>query len=109
MVPLRSELEQSLGWIVLALLLGGCLLVMLPFVTALLWGTVLSVSSWPLYRGLFSWLIFCGVIGGGIAFGFTGLFLGPPLLAVGYRLVGEWTSNHPAPTTAEAPVPSKSS
>ena len=52
MTPLRSKLEQSLGWIVLALLLGGCLLVMLPFVTALLWGMVLSVSSWPLYRRL---------------------------------------------------------
>ena len=25
---------------------------LLPFVTALLWGTVLSVSSWPLYRRL---------------------------------------------------------
>lgn len=48
----RSKLEQNLGWISLALLLGGCLLVLLPFVTALLWGTVLSVSSWPLYRRL---------------------------------------------------------
>jgi predicted PurR-regulated permease PerM len=52
MAPLRTKLEESLGWIVLALLLGGCLLVMLPFVTALLWGMVLSVSSWPLYRRL---------------------------------------------------------
>ena len=52
MTPLRSKLEQNLGWIVLALLLGGCLLVLLPFVSTLLWGTVLSVSSWPLYRRL---------------------------------------------------------
>ena len=50
--PLRSKIEQQLGWIVLALLLCGCLLVMLPFVSALLWGTVLSVSSWPLYQRL---------------------------------------------------------
>ena len=50
--PLRSKLEQNLGWIILALLLGGCLLVLLPFVSALLWGTVLTVSSWPLYRRL---------------------------------------------------------
>ncbi len=48
----RSKLEQNLGGIILALLLGGCLLVLLRFVTALLWGTVLSVSSWPLYRRL---------------------------------------------------------
>lgn len=46
----RSKLEQNLGWIALALLLGGCLLVMLPFLTSLLWGTVLAVSCWPLYR-----------------------------------------------------------
>jgi len=50
--PLRSKLEQQLGWIILAVLLGGCLLVMRPFVSALLWGTVLSISSWPLYRRL---------------------------------------------------------
>jgi predicted PurR-regulated permease PerM len=52
MTPLRSKLEQNIGWIVLALLLGGCLLVMLPFASALLWGMVLSVSSWPVYRRL---------------------------------------------------------
>ena len=45
----RTKFEQSLGWIVLALLLGGCLLVLLPSVSALLWGMVLSVSCWPLY------------------------------------------------------------
>ena len=49
MTPLRSKLEQNLGWILLALLLGCCLLVLWPFVTALLWGAVLSFSSWPLY------------------------------------------------------------
>jgi hypothetical protein len=36
MPELRSKLEQNLGWIILALLLGGCLLVLLPFVSALL-------------------------------------------------------------------------
>ncbi len=48
-IPLRTQFEQKIGWIILALLLGGCLLVLLPFVSALLWGTVLSVSSWPVY------------------------------------------------------------
>lgn len=52
MTALRTKVEQQLGWIALALLLGGCLLVMLPFVSALLWGTVLSVSAWPLYQRL---------------------------------------------------------
>lgn len=52
MTPLRPKLEQNLGWIILALLLGGCLLVLLPFVSALLWAVVLSSSCWPLYRRL---------------------------------------------------------
>ena len=37
-------------------------------------------------------LIFFGVIGGAVAFGFIGAFLGPTLLAVGYRLVMEWSA-----------------
>jgi predicted PurR-regulated permease PerM len=35
-------------------------------------------------------LIFFGVIGGVLSFGFIGVFLGPTLLAVGYRLMLDW-------------------
>jgi len=52
MAPLRPKLEQNLGWIILALVLGGCILILLPFASALLWAVVLSYSSWPLYRRL---------------------------------------------------------
>lgn len=38
-------------------------------------------------------LIFCGVIGGALAFGLVGVFLGPTLLAVTFRLIEEWSSN----------------
>jgi predicted PurR-regulated permease PerM len=55
MNPLRTRLEQNLGWAVLLLLFVGCLLVMLPFVSALLWATVLSYSSWPLFCRLLPW------------------------------------------------------
>jgi predicted PurR-regulated permease PerM len=37
-------------------------------------------------------LILFGVLGGALAFGFIGVFIGPTLLAVGYRLVTEWAS-----------------
>lgn len=37
-------------------------------------------------------VVFLGVLGGMLAFGVIGAFLGPALLAVGYRLLGEWTS-----------------
>jgi predicted PurR-regulated permease PerM len=36
-------------------------------------------------------LIFCGVIGGALAFGLVGVFLGPTLLAVAFRLIDEWS------------------
>ncbi|MDP3672322.1 MAG: AI-2E family transporter [Telluria sp.] len=36
-------------------------------------------------------LVFLGVLGGVIAFGFVGLFIGPTLLAVGYSLMSDWT------------------
>jgi predicted PurR-regulated permease PerM len=37
-------------------------------------------------------LIFCGVIGGALSFGLVGVFLGPTLLAVAFRLIEEWSS-----------------
>lgn len=36
-------------------------------------------------------LVFLGVLGGVVAFGFIGVFLGPVLLALGYALVSEWS------------------
>jgi len=50
MTPLAQKLERNLGWIVLIVLLSGCLFVMRPFVSALLWAVVLCFSSWPIYR-----------------------------------------------------------
>ena len=46
-------------------------------------------------------LIFFGVLGGAFAFGFIGVFLGPTILAVGYRVVSEWTATQPQAAAAE--------
>jgi predicted PurR-regulated permease PerM len=35
-------------------------------------------------------LVFMGVLGGLITFGFIGVFLGPVILAIGYALLTEW-------------------
>lgn len=41
-------------------------------------------------------LIFVGVIGGALAFGLVGVFIGPTLLAVCFRLIAEWSAgNYP--------------
>lgn len=37
-------------------------------------------------------LVFCGLIGGALTFGLVGVFLGPVLLAVGFRLIDEWST-----------------
>lgn len=49
-------------------------------------------------------LILSGVIGGLIAFGMIGLFIGPVVLAVSYRLVSVWVHEAPAPDEAPEEV-----
>ena len=51
-----QKIERNLGWGVVLLLLAGCLLVLRPFVSALLWAVVLCISSWPIYSRLLGWL-----------------------------------------------------
>ncbi|MDP3849527.1 MAG: AI-2E family transporter [Luteolibacter sp.] len=48
-------------------------------------------------------LIFCGVIGGALAYGLVGVFLGPTLLAVAFRLIEEWSSSRYASQEESAP------
>ena len=47
-------------------------------------------------------LIFAGVIGGLIAFGVIGLFIGPVVLAVAYTLLADWVSEED-PSDSQAP------
>ena len=42
-------------------------------------------------------LVLLGVLGGVLAFGFVGIFLGPTLLAVGFNLVRRWTERRAGP------------
>ncbi|MGE5337923.1 MAG: AI-2E family transporter YdiK [Gemmatimonadota bacterium] len=74
------------------------------------WGVFLVVWSvvvasmdnvlrpWLIQRGanLPLLLIFAGVIGGLLAFGLVGLFLGPVVLAVTYKLLTAWIEEEPA-------------
>jgi predicted PurR-regulated permease PerM len=48
-------------------------------------------------------LIFAGVIGGLIAFGVIGLFIGPVLLAVTYTLLGAWVEGEKVGPASEQP------
>ena len=46
--PKRTE--RTISGVVLVLLVLGCLLVLRPFASALMWAVVLSFSAWPVYR-----------------------------------------------------------
>ena len=52
-------------------------------------------------------LIFTGVIGGLIAFGITGIFIGPVVLATTYKLIEAWVGGDEqdlAPASAVTPI-----
>jgi predicted PurR-regulated permease PerM len=109
-VPAVSVLTAVIFMLCIAQL--GPLLVLLPVVVWLywsdqaLWGTLLLV--WTVLVGTMDnfvrpvlirkgadlplLLIFAGVIGGLIAFGVIGLFIGPVVLAVTYTLLGAWVN-----------------
>jgi predicted PurR-regulated permease PerM len=50
-------------------------------------------------------LVFMGVLGGLIAFGFIGVFLGPVILAIGYALLTEWMNPSTYADQSDAPAP----
>jgi len=47
-----TRIEYAVGLTLLAVLVVGCLLVMRPFLTSLLWAVILSYTTWPLYQRL---------------------------------------------------------
>ena len=54
--PRTLRLDQVLGWAVLCLLLIGCVTVLKPFMSAVLWAVVLCFSLWPVHRRFTQWL-----------------------------------------------------
>jgi predicted PurR-regulated permease PerM len=66
----------------------------------LIWGLGVSsidnvVKPWLISQGsnMPFLLIFFGALGGALAFGFIGVFIGPTLLAVAYRMIEEWATS----------------
>ena len=50
MSPESKRLERTISAAALMLLVIGCLVVLWPFASALLWAVVLAFASWPIYR-----------------------------------------------------------
>jgi predicted PurR-regulated permease PerM len=74
--------QGSTGW---AVFLGLWGLLVVSMVDNVLKPMIISHGSHLPFM-----LVLLGVLGGAAAFGFVGIFLGPTLLAVGYRMVNEW-------------------
>jgi predicted PurR-regulated permease PerM len=87
----------------------------------LIWGMAVSsvdniVKPWLISQGsnMPFIVVFFGVIGGALAFGVVGVFLGPTLLAVSYRIIEEWSMVPPAAgqpagaAAAAGPTPARS-
>lgn len=80
------------GWAVFVVLWGALIVSMVDNVIKPL--IISRGSSLPFA------IVLLGVLGGAVAFGVIGLFIGPTLLAVGYRLMMEWTTLEETQETA---------
>jgi predicted PurR-regulated permease PerM len=123
-LPAAALLTAVMLFLCLAQL--GPMLVLVPAVIWLYWSggtmaatillviTVIAgaldnfVRPWLIKRGanLPLVLIFAGVIGGLLAFGIIGLFIGPVVLTVAYTLFAAWIWDSETPASAENPVES---
>lgn len=50
--PDTHRADRALAMLALALLAGGCVLVLWPFLTALVWAAILASTSWPVFLRL---------------------------------------------------------
>ncbi|MEX2200226.1 MAG: AI-2E family transporter, partial [Dongiaceae bacterium] len=55
-MKLTERFELIAGLALLALLAAGCLVVLLPFMSSILWALILCFSTWPIYTRLLAWL-----------------------------------------------------
>ena len=50
------RIDSTLTFVVLAILIAGCFLVLQPFLTAIVWAAILCVTMWPLFTRVSAWL-----------------------------------------------------
>jgi len=84
-----GRVERQVATVLLATLAIGCLLVLRPFLSALLWAAILSFSTWPIYQRVER------LLGGRSAFAATLMLVSAavlfalPIVALGSRLASE--------------------
>ncbi|MBI5462868.1 MAG: AI-2E family transporter [Gammaproteobacteria bacterium] len=117
-----GTLLLAMGTFFLSVVPGGPVLLWLP---AAIWLKVNGATGWAIFMAAWGFfvisgadnilrplligkgvqaplaLIFLGVIGGILAFGFLGLFIGPTLLAIAYNLFLDWLAGREKAKSAE--------
>ena len=75
--------------------------------TGIVSGADSLIRPWFIARGaqLPFLLTILGVLGGAMAFGLLGIFLGPVLLGIGFTLMNEWASSGGYRTPPPLPIP----
>jgi predicted PurR-regulated permease PerM len=56
MIDNQKKIEQIAGLLLIAAILVGCVIVLKPFIVAILWAAILCFATWPLYEILLKWL-----------------------------------------------------
>jgi predicted PurR-regulated permease PerM len=89
-------LQGSIGWAIFMLIWG---LVVVSGIDNIVKPMLISRGSHMPFV-----MVLLGVLGGAFAFGLIGVFLGPTLLAVGYRLLVEWIESSGERESASPPA-----
>jgi predicted PurR-regulated permease PerM len=86
--------QDQMGWAIFVILWG---LLVVSTVDNVIKPLIISRGSSLPFA-----IVFLGVLGGAVAFGVIGIFIGPTMLAVGYRLMMEWTTAYETPIVVVA-------
>lgn len=87
--PQRKLTEQYLGVAVLVLLLLGCLMVMRPFVSALMWAAILAFTLWPIHTRLTAWLRNRHTLAAALTTLIVATLLVMPFVIIGFSVAGD--------------------
>jgi predicted PurR-regulated permease PerM len=56
MIKNEKKIEQIAGLVFIGVIVAGCLFVLQPFASVILWAAIVCFATWPLYQLLLKWL-----------------------------------------------------
>ncbi|MEN6575365.1 MAG: AI-2E family transporter [Phycisphaerales bacterium] len=86
MVKNQRTIEQIAGIALIAAIVMGCVLVLRPFISAILWAAILCFATWPVHELLMRWFRGRRNLAAGVMTALLSLVLIIPFLVVGLTL-----------------------